>query len=293
MTTHYIYHGGCPDGHTSAWLFWLGGGHDSADVEFHAQHDRLNPPKSIAPGDEVFIADYSFPRDVLLELSEQCHVTLLDHHKTAQADLEGLDSPNLNIIFDMDKSGAMLVLDYLEESGSALGEAATLVEYVQDYDLWEKVLPFTEEVNAVVQSTPQTFEDWQLLAERLDDPDGFGQVVGEGQAIRRYQRKIIDAAKKDARWIMIGGHRVLITQSPYALGSMIAGELAEENPDMPFGAYYITRGGEVQFGLRSRSDDDGPGFDVSEVAKGYGGGGHHNASGFITSWVIDPLDGLS
>lgn len=288
MTTHYVYHGGCPDGHTSAWLFWKYGGDAPGEAEFHAWYDRINPPSRIKAGDDVFIADYSFPRDVLLDLAKRCHVTLLDHHKTAEADLKGLSMrPNLDIVFDMKKSGAMLVLDHLGDRADY--QAGALVEYVQDYDLWTKSLPNTEEINAVVQSTPFTFEAWDILAERLDDDEGFYHVVNEGAAIRRYQRKIIDAAKADARLMTIGGHVVLITQSPYALGSMIAGELAEENPDMAFGAYYITRSGETQFGLRSRSSGDDPGFDVSEVAQMYGGGGHHNASGFKISEAVDFL----
>lgn len=291
MTIHYITHGGCADGHTSAWLFWKYAPKSDEPVEFHAQHDRVNPPGSIVPGDKVFIADFSFPRDVLLGLAADCEVTLLDHHKTAEADLKGLSlRPNLNVVFDMNKSGAMLVLDHLGYWADY--SASTLVEYVQDYDLWNKKLPNTEEISAVIQSTPFTFEDWDKLATRLDDEQEYFHVVNEGIAIRRYQRKLIEAAKADARPINIGGHDVLITQSPYALGSMIAGELAEENPDMAFGAYYITRSGEVQFGLRSRSADGDPGFDVSAVAQMYGGGGHHNASGFKIKAADDPIEAL-
>jgi len=285
MKTHIISHGGCPDGFTSAWL--LNRHYEGQDVVHHFAYDRLNSPKEIEPGDRVLIADWSYPRQVLLDLSETTYVTLLDHHKTAEADLEGLDCPGLDIIFDMNKSGAMLVWDWIGQPDGA----EALVYYVQDYDLWTKEKPDTEEINAIVQSTPMKFEDWDNLA--YDLAFNRKDVVREGTAVRRYQRKIIDAAKKDARRMNIGGYSVWVTQAPYALGSMIAGELAEEYPDDAFAAYYIALPGEFQFGLRSRNDD-GPGFDVSEVAQIFGGGGHHNASGFKIKWSesMDPLQVL-
>lgn len=289
MTIHIVTHGGCPDGHTSAWLFSRFMEPTREPVVFHAQYDRINPPEDIFAGDKVIIADYSFPREALIELSQRCDsVTLLDHHKTAEADVQGLElRPNMEIKFDMNKSGAMLVWEYLDRPV----DAENLVHYVEDYDLWNKVLLHTEEINAVVQSTPFTFEDWDALAETMADRPG--DVVAQGTAIRRYQEKIMKAAIEDARKMTIGGHEVLVTQAPYALGSMIAGRMAEDDPDMAFGAYYISRDGETQFGLRSRSAGDDPGFDVSEVAKLYGGGGHHNASGFKVSWNgSDPLQAL-
>src|SRR5207248_5779090 len=60
--------------------------------------------------------------------------------------------------------------------------------------------------------------------------------------------------------------------------------LLKRHPDAPFGASFFLRGdGRWQFSLRARGD-----FDVSEVAKRYGGGGHRAASGF----VVDSLPWL-
>jgi len=51
-----------------------------------------------------------------------------------------------------------------------------------------------------------------------------------------------------------------------------------------FSAYYFDRNNKRQWGLRSIGD-----FDVSEIAKKYGGGGHRNAAGFETGkdWLGD------
>ena len=73
----------------------------------------------------------------------------------------------------------------------------------------------------------------------------------------------------------VGGHKV-----PVANGTVFFSEVGEElckaYPEAPFAAYYMDRAdGKRQWGLRSRT-----GFDVSAIAKQYGGGGHQAAAGF-------------
>ncbi len=56
------------------------------------------------------------------------------------------------------------------------------------------------------------------------------------------------------------------------MSSEVAGELSEGHP---FAAVYVETSTDIIWSLRSRGD-----FDVSEIAKKFGGGGHKNAAGF-------------
>ena len=68
----------------------------------------------------------SFPRDVLLQMCEQQRITVLDHHESARDALADLAHTNLNILFDMEKSGARLTWEYFHSE-----PAPWLVQYVE------------------------------------------------------------------------------------------------------------------------------------------------------------------
>ena len=69
-----------------------------------------------------------------------------------------------------------------------------------------------------------------------------------------------------------------IANAPYSFASEVAGEIAGQD-GTEFGAcYFEVEQNRFQYSLRSRGD-----FDVSEIAKKFGGGGHKNAAGF-TVW---------
>jgi len=119
-----------------------------------------------------------------------------------------------------------------------------------------------------IQSYPLTFAAWERLsAQPLKD------AVADGKAILRYQRQGIDSHKNKAKEINLAGHKVLAVQcTEMRMISDIAGELAEGRD---FGVCFFDVDGYRVFSLRSRGD-----FDVSILAKNFGGGGHAAAAGF-------------
>jgi len=88
-----IYHGGCDDGFAAAWIVWkrFGGA-----VEFHPGVYGRAPPDVTAK--RIAIVDFSYKRPVMVEMAAKAeHILVLDHHKTAEADLAGLaDVPALS-----------------------------------------------------------------------------------------------------------------------------------------------------------------------------------------------------
>lgn len=109
---HVIYHGGCPDGFTSLWVATKRYGRDNV-VAWYGRYGEP-PPADIPDGAEVVIADFSYPRDQLVEFCKRMGtVWVFDHHQTAEADLAGLDDEveNLTVVFDMDRSGAGITWD--------------------------------------------------------------------------------------------------------------------------------------------------------------------------------------
>lgn len=258
-----IYHANCIDGYTAAWVAWLRFG--DADTEYvPASYGDAAPDVT---GRDVFIVDFSYPRSVMLAMKESAsHVLVLDHHKTAQAALEGLPFA----IFDMNRSGAGLAYDELH------GRAARpwLVDYVEDRDLWRWALRDSKEVNAWIGACKrESFADWSVLHDA-----GVQAARARGEAVLTFIDRYVSEMVKQARLVDFEGHRIPIVNAPYINISELVGKLAES---APFAIGWFHRAdGLYAYSLRSRGTD---GVDVSEIAKKYGGGGHRNSAGFAVA----------
>lgn len=254
-----IYHGNCADGFGAAWVVRRALG----EVDFHAGVYQ-NPPPDVN-GREVYIVDFSYKRPVLLEMAETAHtITVIDHHKTAADDLKMLPA-NVDSVFDMEHSGAILTWDFF------FGEAVPpqLLKHIEDRDLWRFALDGTREIQANVFSHPYDFAVWDELMTRP-----VHELMAEGHAIeRKHFKDINELLPVVTRRMNIGGYNVPVANLPYIHVSDAAHKLTIGEPFA--GCYWDTPKGRV-FGLRSTD----AGVDVSEIAKQYGGGGHRNASGF-------------
>lgn len=264
-----ISHARCTDGFCAAWVTRK----VFPKAQFHFAHFGECPPD--VRKKEVFILDFSYKRKVLLELRSKAEsLMVLDHHKTAQADLSGLPG----CIFDMEKSGAGLAWDYFgrhQRVNSYFDQPTPwLVKYVQDRDLWKNELPQTKAVNAVISSYPLNFQMWDELSNRsLED------VQHEGQSIQRYQEQVANDLVSYAREVLFDGYSVLAANTSI-MNSDVGCKLAK---DRPFGIVWFQReDGKYIYSLRSTKF----GLDVSQIATRHGGGGHRASAGFVSDKLL-------
>ena len=258
-----LFHASCSDGFCAAWIYRR---YVNPNCEFRAIQFGSRPPS--VEDRPVVVLDFSFPRDQLLEMKEQARSFLvLDHHKTAAEELEGLDF----CVFDMDKSGARLTWEYFfdPQANGDINQPPWLVPYTEDQDLWLWKLPDSRAINAAIGSYPRLFHVWDDLAARPLD-----ELALEGQAILRYQDRLIRPRVKGHAWTTIDGYRVPITNST-TLSSEIGNRLAKNHPFAV--VFFVTRESRYVYNLRSVGPE---GVDVGEIAQRYGGGGHRNAAGF-------------
>lgn len=277
-----IYHSPCQDGFTAAWAIsrrWPG-------CRFIPAH--YGAPVPDVDGQHVLIVDFSYKFDVLVEVAHRAAtVTILDHHKSAAADLapfavETLRFPpapitrgggtiRIQALFDMDRSGARMAWDFAFPGVAPLA----IIRHVEDRDLWRFALPDTREIAADLFSHDYDFDTWSAIAGMLETGGGRARIVAQGAAIeRKHHKDVAELLRLCTREMVIGGHRVKVANMPYTLSSDAAGALAE---GMLFGACWYENGeGKRVFSLRSRAG----GIDVSAIASAYGGGGHAAAAGF-------------
>jgi len=259
-----IYHANCDDGFGAAYAVWK----KHPGCQFWKGVYQSLPPT--IDGLNVAIVDFSYKRDVMREIAAKaCWVLVLDHHKTAQADLEGLGSecPNVVVEFDMERSGAVMAWQHFHPETPL----PKFFEYLQDRDLWHKRMPGIDAFTAALRSYPQDFAEWDRLCN-----GSTIDLITEGISIERYYRTIVEQTKEHFYMRDIGGYRVPVVNASLFMASEVAGELAEGNP---FAAVYAENETHVIWSLRSRAPG---GLDVSEIAKQFGGGGHKHAAGFKT-----------
>lgn len=273
-----IYHGNCADGFGAAWVVWT---YFDGECDFHPGIYGEPPPDITAR--DVVLVDFSYKRDVLHAMATSAKsVLVLDHHKTAQADLADFSAPpgnyldmeligftpaNVRCQFDMNRSGAMMTWDYFFPDEMP----PRLLEHIQDRDLWLFKLEGTREIQANVFSYPYDFAVWDKLMQ--SDP----QILrAEGAAIeRKHHKDIAELVGVAKRIMIIGGVEMPVANLPYTLSSDAGHAMAKGVLGGAAACYMDTPKGRV-FSLRSGPD----GIDVSDIAKRYGGGGHRNAAGF-------------
>lgn len=267
-----IYHGtGCLDGFGSAYAaYCFFKKVKGVDAEYIAAGHGDTLDISV-DGRDVYIVDFSYKRPILSAICDKANkVVILDHHESAQNDLDGLDEQysNLTIVFDMNRSGAVITWEYFHQE-----PVPPLLAHIQDRDLWQFRIPDSKHVNAALMSYPYEFELWDEFSNSIDH---FKTLIVEGRAINRFRNKMIETYKKKVVFGKIAGFTVPIVSCPNVITSELLSELAVGHP---FAASYSDRGDKRGWSLRSSKE----GQNVANIAAAFGGGGHPNAAGFGVS----------
>ncbi len=271
MNNLIIYHANCPDGFGSAYIAKKA---LPSSILFEGIYKKP-APLELAKDKDVYILDFSYPRNQLQELKNVARsLVVLDHHKTAQADLIGFPG----CIFDMNQSGIGLTWRHFFPSE----EPPWLVQYVEDRDLWRNKLPYSTEISHVIRMTRHTIEDWDNLYNRTID-----DVIKQSLYIKDFIQYYIDTQVKLSRKITLNGYSAIIVNTPYELCSDVLHEIIDKNLDIDIAmGWCLDNTKHIKVSLRSRPD-----VDCSQIAINLGGGGHKNAAGaYINTSVGYHLD---
>lgn len=291
-----IYHFPCDDGFASAWCVWK----KWFDTVEHrpTNYDQAIPDQDIE-GKNILIADFSFKPEVLSDLAMRANsIVILDHHRTAQADLkdfavglcgdakfvcsdmEGmfrdmaeLDRPKILAHFDMDRSGASMTWDFCFPDEPR----PKLIEHIQDRDLWKMELPDTRALSLYLRAHEYSFAVWEDIMLRFENEAARSLILNQAAAIEQFYDAQISRIVDTAVFKTIGLHEgVAVAHAPYVFASDLGHELLRRHEDAPFAAIVVDAYGDRTYSLRSEDSR----VDVSEVARSFGGGGHRNSAGF-------------
>jgi len=287
-----LYHAHCADGFGAAWAAWMLW---RDDVEYIPIAYGQTAPD--VTGKHVLIGDFSFKRDVMREMARAAKsIIVLDHHKTAEADLADWvindvagdfwagDDPMKAVremdeyvgqpiaaLFDMNRSGARMVWEFCHD-----GDVPDLIKFIEDRDLWRFNYEETKPFGLWLKSEPFSFERWEVIAQELNDGRSAHDIMTEAKAMQRIFERNVSEIAALSRQGLLAGHIVPLCNCPPMFASEVGHKLLDDYPEAPFAACYSDQGKSRGYSLRSRDDR----LDVSEIAAKFGGGGHRNAAGF-------------
>jgi oligoribonuclease NrnB/cAMP/cGMP phosphodiesterase (DHH superfamily) len=291
-----FYHSPCGDGIVSAWLVKQA----FPEIEFKGVWAGCKDLKADDYVDtELMFVDLCPNQELLVNLlGNGCKVSIYDHHISSQREIEGIEHPNLEVVFDMSRSGCQIVFDCITATEPGI-DRLWFVDYVGDRDLWKFEMPNSKLV------TLGLFEFEYLTFEGLDklpkgpvyDPEVKKfideELLSKAQIIHEKHRRIMkyDGKKAIKATMKIGsetyniwlGSTLPILTSDF--GHYLYMRPFPDDQGMPDFAVvwkYDMRRNIWKYSLRGGKRGDEEGIDLSKIASSCGGGGHKAASGFET-----------
>lgn len=321
-----IYHSPCPDGTTAAWAAWatlesltqmaiqaLWG--EKAKLErfreeglpifYGTDHGRPLPPPAILEDRPVYLLDFCYGTDGLLEILKHTRqLVVLDHHPTAFDNLRGLGCLRQYVNdghCTLELAGAQIAWDYFWGGTPR----PRFVDYVADADTFRFALPDSKAINAAlrVNRDTATFESLDRLHSLTDEQTFLEASAKEGRCYLTAHAELLeDIARRafPAQCVVQGSsgpggefeHNVMVVNlAEWRLVSAAGDLIAERNQDADFVALwnYSHRDDRTKVSLRTVRDY----LDLSKVARALGakhdprricgpnnGGGHAKAAAF-------------
>ena len=282
-----IYHANCTDGFGAAFAAWKHLGDYAEYLDAH--YGELDDPATLETRfgsdiarRDVYILDFSLKRPAMDWLFDKAQrVVWLDHHKSAFEMWCGSSNaqryhlgtwPSHYIKLDNNKSGALLAWEYFHPGAMA----PRVIQCIDDRDRWQWKLPNSAAIHiALWNHKPWSFEQWDFLIDEYND------LCEQGEALLGYQEKQVEASVAKAQPCAINpapmtgaGIPGLAVNTPTHI-SEVGNELAKKSGTYGLVWYFDGEKQRAFCSLRSIGD-----YDVSAIAKAFGGGGHRNAAGF-------------
>lgn len=272
-----IFHANCTDGLAAAGCAYQ----IFADTaEYIPMHYDQEPDLNRFTNKLVYILDFSFKRNIFNAIVEVAkRVVMLDHHKTAFEEFAGnnrehytITSDSVEVLLDNNRSGALLAWNHFNPL--QVDNAPLIIRAIDDRDRWQFKLDKTKEINEGLRFVAHTVKDYALAIED-DDVDTLIRI-GSILVVKTDQQ--VKGTMKNARIAQDeNGHKFAIVNCPSSITSELGNTLCKEL-DIDYALMYTINEAERKtiYSLRSVAH-----FDVSEIAKKRGGGGHKNAAGYV------------
>lgn len=267
-----MYHSPCSDGLAAASCVynWLSEPEHTLFIGINPN----SPPDVEITNKSVLVLDTAFSKSVVDEYINKCSTfVIIDHHKSFYNELKGTK----NYIYNVEKSACQMTWDIFYKTPRPLW-----IDYIGDRDLWkwsmEDSKPFTQ---YLYTNFPLTLETYNELFILLKDEQNINTFINKGKKQLEHDKIPIQLlCDNSVVCIFDKKYTVLLCESTIyrsEIGNILC---KKNNVDFAMIWNYCVKRREFIISLRG---DENKNYDMSEISKIYGGGGHELAAGFTYS----------
>lgn len=258
---YILYHKNCTDGFGAAFAAWL----KFKNKAYYIAVNYGEPIPEMVPGSTVYMIDFCYDQDTILEMNKKYKLMILDHHKSAKQNVELASEYR----FNLKKSGASLAWEYFHPK-----HKNQLIKHIEDKDLWLFRNKNTKPIIAALEAYPRNFKVWKKLT--------LSQLKREGLMILQKQHSEVDYISTFHYFLDFPKHKNIPVVNSASFMSDVAEKLLQMYPEKPFvGVYHEYERDGVKWRKWSLRSLKKNGEDVSEIAAQFNGGGHYTSAGFL------------
>lgn len=254
----------CPDGFGGAWVAWK-------KFKNTAEYIGVlhNEPVPIGLKNKIiYLIDFTYSEKEMMKLAnDNIKVVSIDHHVSAEKATKAADER----LFSIKNSGSVLAWIYFNPSKPV----PVLLKYIEDFDLWNKKLPYHDEIFSYISLQQFNFNIWEKLEKELENKKSRKISINKGLLLLKYKNKqITTLLENNSELVKFEGYKTLAINSPL-FNSQLGALASQKLPPMGI-VWKMMANNSVYVSLRSNGK-----VDVSKIAAKFGGGGHRRAAGFI------------
>jgi oligoribonuclease NrnB/cAMP/cGMP phosphodiesterase (DHH superfamily) len=278
MSKILIYHHNDNDGYLAASI---------ADLYLRARHsavafrvgnyDGVHDEAALKVADTIYVLDYTLPIGLMDKYFDKIY--WIDHHKTAIENMKKIEAHRGPFagIREIGVSGALLTWRFF--FGAPTLKVPTVVELVNDRDVWK--WEFGETTAVFHEASRMFMKDYERWQQLLENDAETSACLTKARPMLAYMREIINEYISSYAWEgMFEGHRVVFLNGTGAISGELHKMVREQHPDALFAVVFMVKQDKVTAGLYRRDGVKYP--SLGTIAARYGGGGHDGAAGFFT-----------
>lgn len=295
-----FYHANCWDGLTALAVALEALNLKYDKIEHYAVQYKKEFPVSFdyLKSKYVFVLDFCFESKTMETIALLVDkLVIIDHHETARSTLDSFI--NGDVVFDLNKSGALLTWEYFYGRDETYTEIPYVIRVMDAIDRWQFIVDENGDIQPKDNTLHGLVDFYMGLMTNEMTLDNVRRILGyssmtsqvstvttvlnTGNEINHFMKSILNSALQNSYYITFGDKKVLCHEKIPSNGSVVSNllgsKLGRHSESKIAGIYSIDRiKQEVFWSLRSVDD-----VNVLDIAHQYGGGGHPSAAGFKMS----------